>query len=160
MDCARQGRGFGDIRVMLVNDCAATRRALRGQLRKIGVVEVEEADESAEAIDKLGFFHADLVICARGMRPVGGVDFARRIRRGGDGINPFVPILMLTDEIDDGELDEAVAAGINDVLVKPISPDTVHQRIASIMSVPVVFIRDGRGLRPQRCAPRRVAGRN
>ena len=65
-----RGPKLSGSKILVVDGCRDSRAAVREFLRDIGVSVVEEAENGAEAIDKLGYFPADLVICDLNMAPI------------------------------------------------------------------------------------------
>jgi len=57
------------------------------------------------------------------------VDLIRRVRFGELGDNPFLPMLLTTGAVQPALIDAALAAGVDDVLVKPFSVGAVAKRI-------------------------------
>lgn len=57
------------------------------------------------------------------------VDLIRRVRFGELGDNPFLPMLLTTVAVQPALIDAALAAGVDDVLVKPFSVGAVAKRI-------------------------------
>lgn len=137
-------------RILVVDGCSVVRAGVRGLLREMDISVVEEAENGAEAIDKLGYFPADLVICDLGMAPVDGIAFTRSVRNDKDSPNPFVPIIMMTGDGDKKQFSAAVSAGVNDFAAKPLDKSKLRRQIITNLSGPAVFIREGGSLRPER----------
>lgn len=137
-------------RILVVDGCRVTRASVRRLLREIGISVVEEAEDGAEAIDKLGYFPADVVICDLGMAPVDGIAFTRAVRNDKDSPNPFVPIILMTGDAAKTQICAAVTAGVNDFAAKPVDKSKLRRQILANLSGPAVFVREGGNLRPER----------
>src|SRR5271163_1652054 len=87
-----------EIRILLVDDESAIRRALRPPLMELGF-EVVEAIRGEEALQLLRGSNFDAVLLDINMPGIGGIETLRRIRTGW----PRLPVLMLTvrDEEED-----------------------------------------------------------
>src|ERR1700740_695412 len=104
------------IRILLVDDDAAIRRALRGPLSELGF-ETAEASRGEEALHLVRTQSFDAVLLDLKMPGMGGLQALIRLR----ALAPRLPILMLT--VQDGE-EEKVAAlegGADDYITKPFS---------------------------------------
>jgi two-component system KDP operon response regulator KdpE len=84
------------IRVLVVDDEAAIRRALRPPLVELGF-HVTEASRGEEALQLLRAGSFDVVLLDINMPGIGGIETLRRIR----AFAPRLPVLMVT--VRDGE---------------------------------------------------------
>jgi DNA-binding response OmpR family regulator len=60
---------------------------------------------------------------------------------------------MVTTEATKMQLRKAMAAGVNDFMVKPVDGVMLRRRIVAILSSPTVFVRESGHLSPQRWKP-------
>ncbi|MEP3122318.1 MULTISPECIES: response regulator [Alphaproteobacteria] len=109
------------LRVLLVDDNAALRGALRVSLNAFGCAQVIEADTVDRALDVLASRPVDLVITDWKMRPRDGLDFVRTLRRKPASPTAFIPVIMLSGYSDRQRIAEATAAGVDTFLVKPFT---------------------------------------
>ncbi len=63
-----------------------------------------------------------------GLPRIGGVEFTRRIRMGRGGADPYVLVISSNGEPE--KLREALSAGVDDYMVKPVSEDLLAVRLA------------------------------
>jgi len=49
------------------------------------------------------------------------------------GQNPVIPILMVTTNAAKEDIVEALQAGVNNYVVKPFTPDTLKEKIESLL---------------------------
>jgi CheY-like chemotaxis protein len=126
--------------VLIVEDNQHFRTLVRSILEALGVSEIEEARDGAEAVEMLGSFPADLAVLDWKMDGVDGIECVRRIRKGEGGVNRFLPIIMLTGYTEDSLMAEAVQAGVNGFLGKPVSAKSLYSRILSVMQGSQVYI--------------------
>jgi two-component system chemotaxis response regulator CheY len=122
--------------VLVVEDVRATRVIVRAILRSFGIVDVVEASDGQEALTVLGQRHIDVIITDLCMEPMDGVEFIRRLRTPRNGLNPYVPILMVSAHADLAHVKEAIAAGVTEFLSKPIIPANLESRLLSIVRAP------------------------
>nr|WP_305888941.1 ATP-binding protein [Parvularcula maris] len=105
-------------KVLIVDDVAANRKLVECILKQFGVacVLVENGQEAVEAAQHESF---GIILMDVFMPVMGGLEAARTIKRGG-GLNASTPIFALTASPSASERQEALDAGMNGVLTKPI----------------------------------------
>ncbi|WP_203292214.1 response regulator [Maricaulis parjimensis] len=109
------------LRVLLVDDNAALRGALRVSLQAFGCAEVLEADTVDRALDVLRAKPVDLLITDWKMKPRDGLDLVRTLRRPAGSPAPFLPIIMLSAYSQEDRITEARQSGVHAFLVKPFT---------------------------------------
>lgn len=122
--------------ILLVEDIRATRLIVRTMLRAFGIHDVVEAADGQEALAILSNRHIDVVITDLCMEPMDGVEFTRRLRTPRNGLNPYVPVVMISAYTDFARIKDALAAGVTDFLAKPITPAGLEARLLSIVRTP------------------------
>jgi len=130
-----------NINVLVLDDNKHMRSLVQSILHALGVKNIRDASDAAEAFKELQHFHADVIICDWHMEPLDGLDFVRLVRTAKDSPNPYVPIIMLTGYTEYRRVVEARDAGVNEFLAKPISAKALYQRFAAIIDTPRPFIR-------------------
>jgi len=112
------------IRVLIVDDEAAIRRALRPPLVELGF-QIHEASRGEEALQLLHSTPVDVVLLDINMPGIGGIETLRRIRAAA----PRLPVLMVTVLDGEEEKVEALELGADDYITKPFS---IRELIARI----------------------------
>jgi two-component system KDP operon response regulator KdpE len=112
------------IRVLVVDDESAIRRALRPPLLELGF-QVAEASRGEEALQVLRGGTYDAVLLDINMPGIGGIETLRRIR----AFAPRLPILMLTVRDQEEDKVEALESGADDYVTKPFSTRELIARI-------------------------------
>jgi two-component system KDP operon response regulator KdpE len=113
-----------ELRILLVDDESAIRRALRPPLAELGF-QVVEASRGEEALQQLRFGTFDVVLLDINMPGIGGLETLRRIRAA----FPRLPILMVTVRDGEEEKVEALELGADDYVTKPFG---IRELIARI----------------------------
>jgi len=114
------------IRVLVVDDEPAIRRALRPPLIELGFA-VTEASRGEEALQVLRATTYDVVLLDINMPGIGGIETLRRIR----AFAPRLPVLMLTVRDQEEDKVEALDTGADDYVTKPFSTRELIARIRS-----------------------------
>ncbi|MEM8963071.1 MAG: response regulator, partial [Acidobacteriota bacterium] len=109
-------------RVLVAEDNEINRDVARELLRLAGV-EVEEAHNGLEALDKLRLESFDLVLMDVQMPELDGLETVRRMRE--DEALAEVPVVALTAHAMLGDRERFLAAGMNDYVSKPIEEETL-----------------------------------
>jgi two-component system KDP operon response regulator KdpE len=112
------------IRILVVDDESAIRRALRPPLVELGF-QVAEASRGEEALQLLRATVFDAVLLDVNMPGIGGVETLRRIR----AFASRLPILMLTVRDKEEEKVEALDMGADDYVTKPFSTRELIARV-------------------------------
>jgi two-component system KDP operon response regulator KdpE len=115
------------LRILLVDDDAAIRRALRTSLNELGF-QVTEAARGEEALHLVRAASFDVVLLDLQMPGMGGVRTLASLR----SIVPRLPILMITVQDSEEQKVEALESGADDYIVKPFG---VRECIARIRAV-------------------------
>jgi two-component system, OmpR family, KDP operon response regulator KdpE len=115
------------VRVLVVDNDAAMRRALRGSLAAQGYL-ITEARSGEEALEEMGQRPADLVLLDIEMPGIGGMETCRRLR----AVAPKAGVVMVT--ICDSEEDKirALEAGADDYVTKPFSVRELLARLRAV----------------------------
>lgn len=122
------GRDESGLRVLVVDDSAAQRLVLTRFLRRWGF-EASEAASGEEALERCRAQHVDLVLSDWMMPGLSGPDFCRAFRslpRSSYGY-----FILLTSKSDKGAVAEGLAAGADDFLTKPVSPEELQARLSA-----------------------------
>jgi two-component system KDP operon response regulator KdpE len=114
------------IRILVVDDEPAIRRALRPPLMELGF-QVAEASRGEEALQALRSAPHDVVLLDINMPGIGGIETLKRIRT----FAPRLPVLMLTVRDNEEDKVEALELGADDYVTKPFSTRELIARIRS-----------------------------
>ena len=118
-------------RVLVIDDASLVRMYYRDAFERAGY-EVDEALNGLEALEKLLFASADLLIVDVNMAQMDGLTFLKVLRRQDLPLSA-TPALVTTTETGAQDRLAAQAAGANFYLVKPVTPETLVA-YADIMS--------------------------
>jgi CheY-like chemotaxis protein len=141
------------LKVLIVDDNAFMRKIVRDLLSNIGIRSTAEAADGIAALEAVRAAMPDLVILDWEMPFLNGFEFVRIVRT--PGVFPYsdLPIIMLSGHGERAHVLEAMRLGVNEFLKKPVSANTLFQRIASVIINPRPMVRIGGFCRPQ---PRKV----
>lgn len=114
------------MKILIVDDSVTMRRIITITLSSIGYEDVVQADNGKSGLEKLHDGGVDAIITDWNMPEMGGLEFVKYVRAG-----PYksIPILMVTTATADGDILEALQAGVDNYVVKPFTPETLKEKI-------------------------------
>lgn len=142
--------------ILVVDDNQYTRKMLRMMLINLGAKMIYEAADGVAALELVRTADPDIMILDWEMPMLTGAHVMRIVRSPGVFPKPNIPIIMLTAHGQRSRVNAALRLGINEFLVKPISPKALQDRLLSILVTPRPMVQIGdyyvpqpRGLVPQ-----------
>ena len=141
---------FELLKILLVDDNHHMRVLLTEILRAIGVKQIYEANDGAEALALMRGHAIDIVMTDLSMQPMDGIDFVRLLRNSPDSPNQMCPVIMITGHSTQRRVTEARDAGVNEFLAKPLTARGVLDRIGMVIDHPRPFIRTDDYFGPER----------
>jgi CheY-like chemotaxis protein len=141
---------FELLKILMVDDNHHMRLLLTEILRAIGVREVYEAANGAEALQLLRNNPIDIVMTDLAMQPLDGIDLVRRLRNANESPNPMVPVIMITGHSTLRRVAEARDVGVTEFLSKPVTARGVIERINRVVEHPRPFVKTNSYFGPDR----------
>ncbi len=118
------------MRFLVVDDFSTMRRIVRGLLKELGFLEVDEAEDGVIALAKLKSTPFDFVVSDWNMPNMTGIELLRAIRS--DPALAHLPVLMVTAEAKKENIIEAAKSGANGYVVKPFTAATLDEKLNKI----------------------------
>lgn len=115
-------------RILIVDDEAALRKALRTSLSALGF-RVEEARSGEEALHLFGARQSDLVLLDINMPGLGGIETCRRLR----ALDAELGIVMVTVRDTEDDMVRALEAGADDFVTKPYRFRELVARLRAVL---------------------------
>lgn len=140
-----------EVKILLVDDEPVIRRLIGGMLRHLNLdIVLEEATDGSDALIKLRnpSYRPDLIITDLVMEPLNGLDFTRAVRAGQDGVDRFLPVVMVSGDQDANIQLDAIRSGVDGFLHKPVSPETLRKQVLQVLSRDAHFVEIHRPERP------------
>jgi len=132
---------LSNVSVMIIDDYAPMRKILISLFRELGINRLSQATGGAEALNLIKTNEPDVIILDAIMEPMDGLEFTRKVRAGEAGIDPFVPIIMVSGQTEMRHILNARDAGVTEFLAKPISARAMYARLCTVISNPRLFVR-------------------
>ncbi len=128
----RTGMALRGKRILVAEDNAINRKIIGLFMQRLGIA-ADFAEDGAEAVTAAAGLRYDAVVMDVAMPVMDGIMAARSIRHG-DGASCGTPIVALTAHVMGSVGDECREAGMDQVLTKPISFDTLAEVLADVMA--------------------------
>ena len=126
---------WDSITCLIVDDDKFSRTFVKTALYQIGIKNTKEASTAAEAAEILRSYKINVVLLDHQMPDQTGLELARKIKEGTVGDNQALPIIMVTIDTKEKTVLDAKSIGIQEYLVKPISPLALKKRICTAFGI-------------------------
>lgn len=122
--------GIEDTRFLVVDDFSTMRRIVRNLLKELGFVNIQEAEDGVDALNKLRSAEFDFVVSDWNMPNMTGIELLSAIRA--DAKLKHLPVLMVTAEAKRENIIAAAQAGASGYVVKPFTAATLDEKLKKI----------------------------
>jgi len=118
-------------KILLVDDSAMIRKALRRFLAGLGYENVIEADDGSTAVEAVKNEAPDFLFMDVVMNEMNGNEALKAIRASGSN----VPVVMLSSVTDKGLVDECQQSGVSGFIFKPIQANNGAETIKNYLKI-------------------------
>ncbi|WP_236635264.1 response regulator [Rhodoferax sp. TS-BS-61-7] len=136
---------------LVVDDFESMRKVTSNQLMSLGHSKIFTAKDGVQALKVLHAEAIDVVISDWNMPVMHGLDLLKAIRS--DAKLRLLPFIMITAEVERTRIQEAIACGVSNILVKPYSAANLESRIARALQPAPALQLGGDGDDAQAAAP-------
>ena len=127
---ANNGDAIGLVTVLVVDDQRLVREGIASLLEiQAGISVVGEAVNGQEAVEKALLLRPDVILMDVRMPVMDGLEAVRSIRAMKKADSRTVPIVAMTANAFQEDVDASLKAGMNAHLAKPIEPDVLFQTL-------------------------------
>jgi len=119
------------LRVLIVDDTTTSRLLVRDSLEQIGVKHVFYANDGQKGLEFMMTTPAHMVISDVNMPILDGLGLLKAIREYGP--TRKVPFIMLTGQKESTVIQKAAQLGVNNYLIKPVTPESLKKAIEAIV---------------------------
>jgi PAS domain S-box-containing protein len=132
-------RDDGRVRVLIAEDNEVNQIVFR-QIMQMADVSFRIVDNGEKAVDAWKALAPELVLMDVSMPVMNGLDATREIRRLESASNRRTPIVGVTAHAIKGDMEKCMAAGMDDYVTKPVSPDSLLAKVEKWLSSGKSFI--------------------
>jgi len=143
-----KAEAFDNVHILIVDGKAGNARLLRGIFLALGVADVTLAEDTDRALELLTGRTFQAVFCDEAVGPLDAATFVRAVRCGGAIANPRTPILMTADALNRAQVEMVRDAGVNDLIVRPLTTGGVKRKLLGLMRQAKGFAAENRAEAP------------
>ena len=143
--------------ILIVDHNAHMRRLTRMMLTTLGAKSVYEAADGLAALEIVRTNNPDIMVLERDVPVLSGAELLRIVRSPDLFPNPDLPVIMVMQTAQRGDVIEALRLGAHELLLKPTSPKALQDRLLSVALNPRKMVRIGNCYVPE---PRRMPDPN
>jgi CheY-like chemotaxis protein len=121
------------VSALILDDNAHMRGLLRVILTSFGLRRIEEAADCNEAVALVAGGDLDIAFVDFKLGGLDGIEFCKRIRNDPESPNRYLPLIMITAYSERGRVLEAINAGVDEFLVKPVRAVDVANRVNAVV---------------------------
>jgi len=127
------------LRALVIDDNEHMRALLRRLLQRAGIENMEYADASV-ALENIESIKPDFILTDLSMQAMDGISFVRTLRHSTNQQIQTIPVIMVTGHAERQTVQSARDAGVNELLVKPVTERGLYQRIQEVILRPRPFV--------------------
>ena len=116
-------------KILIVDDSGLARRLVKQTAEELGHF-VEEASDGAQALERYVLNKHDLVVLDMVMHGMYGVEVLTKLRE----LNPDLPVIILTADIQKSTRDQVKAAGAAAMIHKPVKKEELVSAINTVLT--------------------------
>jgi two-component system chemotaxis response regulator CheY len=120
-----------EVNILVVDDVNTMRVQIRDLLKTFGFRKIVVNSNGEEAKRTLQSEAFQLILCDWHMAPINGLEVLRFLRT--DAVLKEIPFIMVTAENTKDRVIEAVKEGVDDYLVKPLTPMQIQTKVYGVL---------------------------
>lgn len=120
---------FSLARILVVDDDPVMREFVVNTLRRIGIQQIDVANDGATALRTMASFKPDLVLTDIHMQPMDGIAFVQQLRKHSNRVVSGMKVIFMSADASSETLGQALPLGTFGYIVKPPRPETLKAKI-------------------------------
>jgi len=121
-----------DMKILVVDDSSLMRGFAKSSLKQLKLNNVTETEDGVEALAELKKEKYDLILSDLYMPNMDGLELLKAVRNDRDLKN--IPFIIMTIKEKKGSLIEALEAGLNDYLIKPVTANALSKKLSKVFT--------------------------
>ncbi len=138
------------VSALILDDNAHMRGLVRVILASFGMRRIEEASDCSAAVGIVAGGDIDIAFVDFKLGALDGIEFCKRIRFDPESPNRFLPIIMITAYSERRRVIDAINAGVDEFLVKPVRAVDVANRVNAVIERRRPFVQTAGYFGPER----------
>jgi len=144
---------FEEIDILLVDPDLNFRQSMVASLSGQGFKLIRQGNRHSMLEENIKLAVPDLLICDNDLPDGDFSTFIHAMRHEGD--NPFLPVICMVQNPTVDEVRKVIDSGADDLLIKPVSPQQMMDRIITLIKARKPFVVTSDYIGPTRRAPKR-----
>jgi len=128
------------IAVLIVDSDKRISNIIREVLESLGFQKILQAADGASALHIMSTEKIDMLITDWRMSPMDGISLVKYLRTAETSPNRFIPVIMLTANVERDQVEMARDVGVTEFVIKPFSAKTLCSRIVALIDNPRSFV--------------------
>lgn len=128
-------------RILIVDDLRAMRDLIKSNLLAMGFKKLFFAGNGVEALSICRDMTVDLILTDWNMPKMDGLELLKNIRMIEK--TKHVPVLMITAETNEDQVNQAIDNGVNDFIIKPFTPKKLQEKLDLLFAGKLPFLQSG-----------------
>lgn len=121
------------INCLIIDDDKFSRTFIKTALNQIGIKNVKEASNEKEAKNIIKENTIHIILLDQQMPDKNGLEIAKELKSGQN--TKDIPIIMITVDTKEKTVLDAKSIGIQEYLIKPVSPLALKKRISNVLNL-------------------------
>jgi len=121
------------MKILVVDDDPAIQKLIKNMFAKDGYKNIQIAGSGEKALEMMKKTLPDLVVLDIQLPGMKGYEVSQKMRA--DKSTAHIPILMMTGEVSDAELEKSFRAGVTDFITKPIKKVEFTARVKAALTI-------------------------
>lgn len=123
-----------ELQCLVVEDSSSMRQLIVFAVSRLPQLKVTEANDGVDALRKLAGAKFDIVLTDINMPIMDGLKLVKRVRA--DATHKNVPIVIISTESAEEDMQRALALGANAYITKPIQATEVISTVSELLGLP------------------------
>lgn len=133
-------KSLRDVHVLVVDDDRRIASLIRSVLEGLGFSHIHVHHRAEEALEFLRGNEMDMIICDWVMEGMDGVAMIEELRRDITNPNQLVPVIMLSGNAEQPQIEAARDSGVTEYVMKPFTAKSLCSRIIAVIEHPRSFV--------------------
>src|SRR4051812_23662729 len=116
----------------MLDDDVSNTSLVANFLNRLGFKNTESINDPEEIFEKIGVFQPDLILLDLSMPKLDGFQILELLRKE-PGRGALIPVIVITGDPTAANKRRALAAGVTDLLAKPLDPSEAYMRIRNVL---------------------------
>ena len=131
---------FSHLNILVIDENPHSSKILQDALRWLGFRNLVIADGVSNTFERLKINAVDLALVELNMIEFDGIEFTKIVRNSEDSPNRKLPIILVTSDTRIQRIHQAIKAGVEAVLAKPVRPDVLKYYVNHLINNPLEYV--------------------